>query len=73
MNIISATVAEHWLCPIFNNDETGLTDEEQSMYDSWCAAHPNVWWIPTDDEPSWMIDDITGLWANCVTIEGQQT
>jgi hypothetical protein len=64
------TIAEHFLPAIINADYTGLSDPEAAELDAFLmtfCALPDLF-ITTDDEPSFAVDAVTKLHADCYTV-----
>ena len=72
--VSSITLAKHWLPALFNSDCSGLSDEEQQQFDEFFEKYYGVGVYTYDyesDESSdnFMIDEISGLYADCVEID----
>lgn len=66
------TIAAHFLPAIINDDYTGLSDPEAAELDAFLmtfSALPDLF-ITTDsfDEPSFAVDAVTRLHADCYTV-----
>lgn len=58
-------IAAHFMPAIINGDTTGLEAGEEKDLDAflhWVGV--GVW--DCDDEPQFVRDEVTGLWADCV-------
>lgn len=65
------TIAEHFLPALINDDYTGLSDPEAAELDAFLltfAALPDLTISTADDEPSFAVDAVTRLHANCYTV-----
>jgi len=65
------TIAEHFLPALINADYTGLSDPEAAELDAYMltfAALPDLTISTADDEPSFALDAVTRLHANCYTV-----
>jgi hypothetical protein len=64
-------LAGHWLAALINDDETGLTDDESADLAAFMAAYnalPDLTISTDDDEPSFAVDAVSGLHADCYTV-----
>ena len=62
------TLADHWMSAIINDDYSGLGDEEEHQLKEWLNSnemHRSHWDID-GDESFYAVDEITGLYANCM-------
>ena len=60
-------IAEHWVCAIENGDYSGLTDDEALALDGFLETLPrNALGWHWGDEPSFAMDEISDLMANCL-------
>jgi hypothetical protein len=65
------TIAEHFLPAIINADYTGLSDPEAAELDAFLmtfCALPDLTISTADDEPSFTVDAVTKLHADCYTV-----
>lgn len=65
------TIAEHFLPALINDDYTGLSDPEAAELDAFLmtfCALPDLTISTADDEPSFAVDAVTRLHANCYTV-----
>ena len=65
------TLAGHWLAALINADETGLTDEESADLAAFMRPYnalPNLIIDIVDDEPSFAVDAVSDLHADCYTV-----
>jgi hypothetical protein len=65
------TIAEHFVPAIINADYTGLSDPEAAELDAFLmtfCALPDLTISTADDEPSFAVDAVTRLHANCYTV-----
>jgi hypothetical protein len=65
------TIAAHFLPALINDDYTGLSDPEAAELDAFLmtfCALPDLTISTADDEPSFAVDAVTRLHANCYTI-----
>jgi len=74
MEVYEYYVAECFLPAIFNNDYTGLDDEEERLLDAFLDEVREVhgdghWSFPDDDESFFGLDEVTGLYADCHTLQ----
>ena len=66
------TIERGYAVSIINDDRTGLTDQEDDQLDAWVErVHNNRpgYFTLDDSEPDFQQDEITGLMADCVTVE----
>jgi hypothetical protein len=66
------TVAIHYLPAIFNDDYTGLNDEEHEELDKWLDKQPKNATFACDDDMMNSFfgkDVVTGLMADCVELQ----
>lgn len=64
----TATIAEHWVCPIEYADHSGLDDDEIADLDSWLCEWPSACFEYGEDT-FFDKDEISGLMAICVTVK----
>lgn len=65
------TIAEYFLPAIINADYTGLSDPEAAELDAFLmtfCALPDLTISTADDEPSFTVDAVTRLHADCYTV-----
>lgn len=65
------TLAGHWLSALINADETGLTDDESADLDAFMRDYYDLEDMTidiVDDEPSFAVDAVSGLYADCYTV-----
>ena len=65
------TIAAHFLPAIINADYTGLSDPEAAELDAFLmtfCALPDLTISTADDEPSFTVDAVTRLHADCYTV-----
>lgn len=65
------TIAAHFLPAIINADYTGLSDPEAAELDAFLmtfSALPDLTISTADDEPSFAVDAVTRLHADCHTV-----
>jgi hypothetical protein len=65
------TIAAHFLPAIINADYTGLSDPEAAELDAFLmtfSALPDLTISTADDEPSFAVDAVTRLHADCYTV-----
>jgi hypothetical protein len=68
------TIADHWLCPLINDDYSGLEDDEVKELEDFINSLPKHYhfktkmistWDIKEEEPFFAKDDVSGLHANC--------
>ena len=71
----SLPVAEHFLVALFNEDFTGLSDEDYELLQDWCEQLPDyvVFEVVDEDDDapsklSFQRDSVTGTLATCAFI-----
>ena len=59
-------ISGHWISAIINNDYTGLEEHEEKQLNQFMDTLPQVdgHWDINDDNPSYKIDDISGLYSD---------
>ena len=65
------TIAGHWLSALINADYSGLSDTEAAELDAYMltfSALPDLTISTADDEPSFTVDAVSGLHADCYTV-----
>lgn len=65
------TLAGHWLPPLINGDETGLSDQECSDLAAFMQTYnalDNLIIEIVDDESSFAVDAVSDLHASCYTV-----
>jgi hypothetical protein len=65
------TIAGHYLSALINADYTGLSDDEAADLDAYMThynALPDLTISTDDDEPSFAVDAVSGLHADCYTV-----
>ena len=71
------TIAEHWLCPLINDDYSGLEDDEVNELEGFLNSLPKHYhfksrmhstWDIEEEEPFFAEDEITGLYTNCLNV-----
>jgi hypothetical protein len=67
----SSDICTHYVTAIEYGDFTGLDDKEQVQVESFLSDMPAncVYQWPVDGDTHFMQDDITGMMADCVTVE----
>jgi hypothetical protein len=65
------TIAIHYLSVIFNDDYTGLNDEEHEELDKWLDKQPKNATFAYDDDNEQFFgkDAVSGLMATCVELQ----
>lgn len=60
-------VPETWLCPLFNNDDSGMTDEDKAEYQKWREGFDG---IPIDHGETYFTSrcEVTGLGGMCCVV-----
>jgi hypothetical protein len=64
-------LAGHWLAALINADYTGLSDTEAADLDAYMTHYdslPDMTIGIVDDEPSFAVDAVSGLHADCYTV-----
>ena len=63
-------ICPHWVSAIINDDYTGLDDDEEKTLREWLAANEQraSHWNIDDDEPFFAIDEVSDVYADCVTV-----
>lgn len=62
-------IGQHFLCSIFNGDDSGLTDEEIAELDYGLSQYPRGDLVPLDDsEDEFARCDITGMMGATVDV-----
>lgn len=64
-------LAGHYLSALINADYTGLSDDEAAELDAYMMtfnALPDLTVDCIDDEPSFAVDAVSGLRADCYTV-----
>ena len=64
---IEYTIGEHWLVAIVNDDHSGLTDTECRQLDGFLERLPCAGAWDFDDGMGFTRDEISGLYADCVS------
>lgn len=65
------TLAGHYLPALINADETGLTDDESADLAAFMRPYnklENLIIDIVDDEPSFAVDAVSDLYADCYTV-----
>jgi hypothetical protein len=65
------TIAGHYLSALINNDYSGLSDTEAADLDAYMTHYdslPDMTIGIVDDEPSFAVDAVSGLHADCYTV-----
>jgi len=65
------TLAGHWLSALINGDETELSDDESADLDAFMRdyyALEDMIIDIVDDEPSFAVDAVSDLYADCYTV-----
>lgn len=65
------TIAGHYLSALINADYSGLSDDESADLAAFMAAYnalPDLTISTDDDEPSFAVDAVSGLHADCYTV-----
>jgi hypothetical protein len=65
------TIAGHYLSALINADYTGLSDDEAAELDAYMIALSKLLDLTVsciDDEPSFAVDAVSGLHADCYTV-----
>ena len=61
-------IADHWLPALVNADFSGLEAGELEELEAFSKSLPGSGhWDFADDYPDFRIDDVSGLFANCVS------
>lgn len=67
--IDEVTISEHYLPVIFNADSSGIEDEDEDVA-QWLNQYPSgATFDVQDEEPSFMMCEISSMRSNCVTIK----
>ena len=68
--IVKHTISETWLPALINDDWSGLTDAEETELKEWLGTINGYIAPGSDDEmvPGFQTDEISGLMANCITV-----
>ena len=65
------TIAGHYLSALINADYSGLSDDEAAELDAYMLTYnalPDLTVDCIDDEPSFAVDAVSGLHADCYTV-----
>ena len=65
------TIAGHYLSALMNDDETGLSDDESADLAAFMRRYdrlPDMTIEIVDDEPSFAVDAVSDLHADCYTV-----
>jgi hypothetical protein len=64
------SVCSHWLSAIINCDFTGLEDDEHQQLNEWLQKNEQrgSHWDCDEDSLQFAIDEISGLYADCITL-----
>jgi hypothetical protein len=65
------TIAGHYLSALINADYSGLSDDEAAELDAYMMTYcalPDLTISTADDEPSFTVDAVSGLHADCYTV-----
>jgi len=65
------TIAGHYLSALINADYSGLSDDEAAELDAYMLTYnalPDLTISTDDDEPSFAVDAVSGLHADCYTV-----
>jgi len=74
INIAQIQIAEHYLPAIFNNDETGMRDEESEQLNGFLYPRfNNCTFEVIDEEPFFARDEVSKLMANVVCVNVWKT
>ena len=74
LKYVAYYIATENLPSLINNDQTGLTDDEENALDAFCkevkVEHGSGYWaVPYDCEGFLGIDEVTNLLANVVKVK----
>lgn len=61
------TIAPHWVCPIEYDDRTGLEDDECRALDAFLDSLPGSGHWSWGEDELLAQDEISGLYAGCIT------
>ena len=63
-------ISGHWISAIINNDYTGLEEREGKQLNQFMDSLPVIGhWDINDDNPSFRIDDISGLYSDTYSVK----
>ena len=73
MKTFQYAIADTFLCALINGDTTGLDDSDEQYLDDFQAhvieSHGVGHWSVISDYAEFARDEVTGLHANCLTVE----
>ena len=60
----------HWVSAIINDDYTGLDDNEEADLRAFLATHEQRGghWDVDSEEPFFAVDEVSDVYADCVTV-----
>jgi len=68
-------IATHWFPALFNDDNTGLSDQDDELLDAWTQANREVHGCSVyysfdgrSDTSEFCIDDVSKLMADCENV-----
>lgn len=71
--VYEAEVAEHYICALEYDDETGLSDEESEQLANWLTSLPEGSFLVIGEEAGFCRCEVSGMMADCVKVQAYRS